>query len=67
MREKFEAILRDNGIYGESVEDVIMAVHDMLACMADKLEAEEPNATTTINDLNRCAYEVFDLLNALDD
>lgn len=67
MREKFEEILHNNGIYGESVENVILAVHDMLAHMADKLETEEPYATTTMNTLNNAAYEVFDLLNKLDD
>lgn len=67
MREKFEEILHNNGICGESVENVICAVHDMLAYVADKLETEEPYATTTINTLNNAAYEVFDLLNKLDD
>lgn len=67
MREKFEEILHNNGIYGESVENVILSVRDMLAYVADKLETEEPYAATTINTLNNAAYEVFDLLSKLDD
>ena len=61
MREKFESILEKHGIYGENPEEILYAVQDMLNFMADKTREEEPYATTTIDNLERAAYVVFDL------
>lgn len=61
MREKFEEILKEHGIYGEDPEDILNAVHDMLILVADELKEKEPNATVSINRLEAAAYEVFDL------
>ena len=65
MKEKFESILNEHGIYGEDVEQVLYAVHDMLAFMADKTYEEEPNAHETIKRYNATAYEVFCLREVL--
>ena len=61
MREKFEKILNEHGIYGEDPEEILNAVHDMLILVADELKEKEPNATVSINRLEAAAYEVFDL------
>lgn len=60
-REKFESILEDHGIYGEDVEQILSAVHDMLVFVADEIQKEEPYATKTIEKYNSAAYEVFSL------
>ncbi|MGN0318718.1 MAG: hypothetical protein ACI4E1_12380 [Lachnospira sp.] len=65
MKEKFESILNEHGIYGEDIEQVLYAVHDMLAFMADKTYEEEPFAHETIRKYNNAAYEVFCLRNVL--
>ena len=43
----------------EDPDDIIDAVHDYLADMADELEKEEPYATKSIQRLRDAAYEVF--------
>lgn len=65
MKEKFESILNEHGIYGEDVEEVLYAVHDMLAFMADKTQEEEPYATVTVRKYNDAAYEVLSLQDIL--
>ena len=65
MKEKFESILNERGIYGEDVEQVLYAVHDMLAFMADKIYEEEPYAHVTIREYNDAAYKVFCLRDVL--
>ena len=61
MREKFENILKEHGIYGEDVEDVLCAVHDMFLLMTDELKEKEPYAVHSINRLENAAYEAIDL------
>ena len=61
MREKFNEILKNHGIYGNDVEDVLDAVHDMLIYVADKTKEEAPHATNSINRMETAAYEVFEL------
>ena len=61
MREKFENILKEHEIYGEDVEDVLCAVHDMFMLMADELKEKEPYATNSISKLENAAYEAIDL------
>ena len=65
MKEKFESILNEHGIYGEDVEDILFAVHDMLAFMADKIYEEEPYAKATVREYNDAAYKVFCLRDVL--
>lgn len=68
MKEKFESILNNHGIYGEDVEQVLFAVHDMFAFMADKTYEEEPcspYAHELVKKYNSTAYEVFCLRNVL--
>ena len=61
MREKFESILVEHGIYGEDVEEILYAVHDMLIAVADKTKEEEPYATNYIDRVEKAAYEVYSL------
>jgi hypothetical protein len=65
MKEKFESILNERGIYCEDVEQVLYAVHDMLAFMADKTYDEEPNARETVRKYNDTASVVFCLRDVL--
>ena len=62
MREKFESILKKNGIYCENVEDVLYAVSDMLCCLQDKIKEKEPYAICTIDSLEAAAQEVDNLI-----
>lgn len=61
MREKFEKILNEHGIYGEDPEDILYAVHDMLEFVANETREKEPYATNSIDRLEKAAYEVFNL------
>ena len=65
MREKFESILIEHGIYGEDVEEILFAVNEMLEYVADKTKEDYPYAVNTINRLEIAAYEVFSLTNDL--
>lgn len=61
MREKFNEILKEHGIYGEDAEDVLNAVHDMLTYVADETKENEPYATNSIDRLEMAAHEVWNL------
>ena len=65
MKEKFEKILEEHGIYGEDVYEILYAVNDMLLLVADKIKEEEPYATNTIDRIEKAAYEVFDLASTI--
>lgn len=61
MREKFEAILKGHGIYGEDPEEILYAVQEMLLLVADEIKEKEPYAVNSIDRLEKAAYEVHDL------
>lgn len=61
MKEKFQNILEEHGIYGEDAEEILYAVQDMLLLVADEIKKNEPYATNTIDRLEKAAYEVFSL------
>lgn len=65
MKEKFESILNEHGIYGEDVEEILYAVSDMLQYAADKTKEEEPYATVTIRRLEEAAHDVGNLVSEL--
>ena len=65
MKEKFEDILRKHGIYGEDVEEILYAVHDMLTAVADETKEKEPYATNYIDRVEKAAYEVFSIASDL--
>lgn len=67
MKEKFEKILKENGIYGEEPENVLYAVYEMVIFMADKIKEEEPYATNAIKRLEDTAYEVYSLIDLMDE
>ena len=66
MKEKFESILNDRGIYGEDIEEILYAVHEMLVYVADETKKNEPYARNSIDRLEKAAYEVFSLANDLE-
>ena len=66
MKEKFESILYEHGIYGEDVEEILYAVQDMLEYAADETKKKEPYARNSIDRLEKAAYEVFSLANNLE-
>lgn len=65
MRDKFEEILHNNGIYGEEVADVLTSVQEMLEYMADDAEKKYPYAKNAIDGYKKAAREVFDLISEL--
>lgn len=65
MKEKFEEILKEHGIYGEDVEEILYAVSDMLNYAADKTRKEEPYAVNSIDRVEKAAYEVWNLVSEL--
>lgn len=67
MKEKFEEILKEHGIYGEDIEEILYSVSDMLKYMADETKEKEPYAVNTIDSMEKAAYEVRSLVNDLDE
>ena len=65
MKEKFEAILKEHGLYCEEADEILYAVNDMLLYVADKIKKEEPYATVAIDRLENAAYEVWNLASDL--
>lgn len=65
MKEKFESILNEHGIYGEDIEEILYAVQEMLEYVADDTKKKYPYATNSIDRLEKAAYEVFSLTNEL--
>lgn len=65
MREKFDEILKDHGIYGEDVKDILDAVYDMVIYIADETKKNEHCVTNSIDRLETTAYEIFSLSNDL--
>lgn len=65
MKEKFEKILEDNGIYGENVIDILSAVSEMFEHLADKTIKDYPYATETAEQYEKIAAEIFALTTEL--
>lgn len=63
--EKFEKILKEHGIYGEDVEEILYAVQDMIETVIADIKENEPYATKTIERLNIASYEVSNLTNLM--
>lgn len=61
MREKFDKILEDHGIYGEDAEEILYAVSEMLELVANETKENEPYATNSIDRLKTAAREVYEL------
>ncbi len=63
-KEQFEEIREKYGSLFVLNSDVGLAldfVHDLLAAEADAMQAAEPEATVSIDRLNKAAYEVFEV------
>ena len=67
LRDKFNKILENHGIFCEDAEEILLAVSDMVDLVVDELEEKESYATVTIGNLEKVAYELFDLSARLDD
>lgn len=65
MREKFNDILKNHGIYGENIEEILYAVSDILEFVAKETKKSEPYAINSIDRLETAAYEVNNLSNCL--
>lgn len=65
MKDKYEQILKDHGIYGEDIEEIIYSVSEMLELMAEDTKKNEPYAINSINRMESAAREVFGLTNYL--
>ena len=66
MREKFEEILKEHGIYGEDVEEILYAVQDMIEAVIADTKENEPYATNSIKRMEMASYEIFYLTHLLD-
>ena len=66
MKEKFESILKEHGIYGEDVEEILYAVQDMLEYEANEMKKKEPYARNSIDILEKAMYGVSSLANDLE-
>lgn len=66
MREKLIEIMNEHGLYGDDPEEVIKAVYELICYKADKMKKEYPYAVVEIQDLERAAYKIFELLNEVD-
>lgn len=62
MEDKFMEIIKSYGIDAPSVEDVLYAVSDILKTMAEKTKEEEPEAWRSIEDMEKAAMEVVQLV-----
>lgn len=58
MREQFERILKEHGIFGEDVEEILYAVSEMLDLSAEDTKERYPYATNSIRNLEIASREV---------
>lgn len=62
MKDKFESILEQHGIYGEDIEEILNAVNEMLLLVANKTKEDTPYATSTISFMESGADAVLELI-----
>lgn len=62
LREKYSTLL----IVNSDVVDALNFVQELLEAEADAIKEREPDATATIDRINRAAYEVFDICGDVD-
>ena len=62
MKEKFEEIMNERGLYGDDPEEVIRAVYDLICYKSDKTKEKYPYAVREIDELEKAAYRIFELL-----
>ena len=66
-KQQIEEVMKRNLILSCDVEDSINFVRDLLELEAEEIEKNEPYATKTINRLKEAAYEVFCLLDYIEE
>lgn len=62
MREKFERILEEHGIYGKDIEEILHAVNEMLLLVANTTKEDAPYATSTIEFMESGADAALELI-----
>lgn len=62
MREKFERILEEHGIYGEDIEEILHAANEMLLLVANTTKKDAPYATSTISFMESGSEAVLELI-----
>lgn len=62
MEDKFMEIIKSYDIDAPSVEGVLYAVSDILKTMAEKTKEEEPEAWRSIENMEKAAMEVIQLV-----
>lgn len=65
MREKLEDLMKEYGVDGDPA-DVLFVVSDFMKYATEKLKAEEPYATRTIEDYECAAYNVQSIVSEID-
>lgn len=66
-KAELKKIMSDNYIFESEVDDAIQFVQDLLEFQAKELEETEPYAVNTIKRLCDSAYEVWNLLEYIED
>ena len=66
-RDKLEHLMQKYCIVDCELEDVINFVSDLLEAQADELKRTEPYAVNTIAELEHSAYNVYELLDYLEE
>jgi len=66
-KQKLNGLMKHRCIVPSELEDVIIFVSDLLYERRKELEVNEPYATKTIDILSKAEYEVFDLINYIDE
>lgn len=66
-KEQLKEIMNKHCIFGCETEDVIYFVQDLLEFQADETRKNYPYATRSIERLEAAAYEVWNLLEYLQD
>ena len=62
MKEKFAEIMNERGLYGDDPEEVIRSVYDLICYNSDKMKEKYPYAAREIDELEKAAYRIFELL-----
>lgn len=66
-KEQLKEIMRQHCIVDCEVEDVIYFVQDLLVFQQNELKEKEPYATTSIRRLDEAAWQVWNLIEYLQD
>ena len=66
-KEDLKGLMREYFLCNGDLESVIQFVHDLLNLKANNLKESEPYATVAIQELENAAYEVWRLLDDIEE